>query len=131
MIAPTFDHGNDSVAFALGTMALWLAQVGDILVTRAGIWYHGEAEANNLFRKVLPLSAFKFLFNGAFGAFADASVRLVLCILLLEASKSIGYADNAHSYLPFGVAVIPAVVAIRNWLLIRKKPVTATIGQVS
>jgi hypothetical protein len=112
-------------------MALWCASVADVLVTRAGIWYHGETEANGLFRKILPLPWFKFLFNGGDGAFVDCAVRFVLCILLLVSSQSIGCADNAHSYLPFGIAAGITGLVVRNWLLIRKRPTTATIGQVS
>lgn len=126
-----FDHGNESLWFAIGIMILWCAAAGDVLVTRLGIWYHGLTEGNKLFRKILPRAAYKFLFNGAAGAFADAAVRFVLCILLLEASKSIGYADNAHSYLPFGLALGVGVVVLRNYLMILKTTATKTIGQVS
>jgi hypothetical protein len=110
---------------------MWCAGIGDDLVTRIGIWYHGETEGNRLYRKLMPLSLYKWWFDGAAGAFADAAVRFVLSILLVVASKSIGYADNAHSYLPFGLAGGIGALVIRNWLKIRKQPVTKTIGQVS
>ncbi len=126
-----FDTGNDSVWFAVAIMALWVASIADVLVTRLGIWYHGMTEGNPLFRKLLPLSWFKFLFNGGAGAFTDAAVRFLLCCLFLGVTQSIGYADNAHSYLPFGMAAGIAGLVLRNWLSIRNKPVTKTIGQVS
>jgi len=130
-MTPAFDHGNDSLWFVVGIILLWVATGFDVLVTRAGIWYHGMTEGNPLFRKLLPLSWFKFVFNTAAGAFADGAVRFVLCILLVVASKSIGYADNAHSYLPFGLAAGVGALVIRNWLKIRKVPLTKTVGQVS
>jgi hypothetical protein len=127
----TFNHGNDSLWFVVGIILMWCAAVLDVLVTRAGIWYHGLTEGNPVFKKILPLSVYKFLFNGAAGAFADAAVRFVLSIALVVASKSIGYADNAHSYLPFVIAAGIGGLVVRNWLLIRKQPLTKVIGQVS
>jgi hypothetical protein len=131
MIVPTFDHGNDSLWFVVAVIALWCALGFDDLVTRAGIWYHAQTEGNALYRKLLPLSVYKFLFNGAFGAFCDAGFRMGLVIAFTLVCKHFGFADNGHSYLPFGLAGGVGGLVIRNWLKIRKIPATKTIGQVS
>jgi hypothetical protein len=131
MIAPTFDMGNDSIWFAVATMALWLSLAADDLVTRLGIWYHSQTEGNPLYKKFLPLSVYKFLFNGAAGAFADGAFRFVLAISLLVVCRHFGFANNSHSYLPFALAGGVTALVVRNWLTIRKFPTSKVIGQVS
>lgn len=132
MIAPTFDQGNDSLWFVIGVIALFLSTGADVLVTRTGIWYHGLTEGNSLFRKLLPLKLFKFMFNGAAGTFfVDLLVRWLIIIGFVKLTDHIGYATNADCWLPFGIAAYIAYVVVKNELLIRKLPVTKTIGQVS
>jgi hypothetical protein len=130
MIAPTFDHGNGSLYFVIAVILMWCASVLDVLVTRAGIWYHSQTEANPIY-KLLPAAVRKFLFNTAAGSFVDAAIRFAMCIGFVVAIKAIGYADNAHSYLPFAMAGGIGGLVLRNWLSFRKIPLTKTIGQVS
>jgi hypothetical protein len=122
---------QDNLIFAIACMALFVAQGLDVLVTRQGIWYHGGTEGNPLFRKLLPLKAYKFLFNTAGGAFCDFVVRALLITVFASTCAHFGYADDAHSYLPFGIAGMGLALVARNYWKMRKNPTTKTIGQVS
>lgn len=105
---------NGDLTFNLACFFWYAAMLADVVVTRIGIWGHGQVESNRLMAwftdKAHP-----------FRTFLDAGVlRPALVLPFLTFASWSGYVDKSHSYLPFGLAAATVTLPIRNWLKLKK-----------
>jgi hypothetical protein len=113
MFNPRTDLPDPGVLAMLGTAFYTVALLGDVAITRYGIWYRGLVEKNPLIK-----NKYYDLTKTSGGTFIDGAARIGLVTATVAASDHFGV-DKAWFFLMCSVA--PIAMIVRNYLLLKKK----------
>ena len=100
----------------VGLMFVYAGLLADCLITRYGIWVKGLAEEN----KIMKWFTDK---NHTLRTWLDGGpIRIALTILVYALLVKGGVFDNAHAWLVFLFGAPGWTMAIRNLVMISKRP---------